>query len=391
MIEIKDKSKCCGCEACVNICPKKCIHMEEDKEGFRYPIVDKEKCIDCKLCEKVCPIIKEPEKQVLEELEYYAAYNKNDEILKDSSSGGIFSLLAKTIIDKDGIVYGVKQSNTYDIKFARIDNENDLNQLRGSKYLQAKINDIYISVKKDLQNNKYVLFSGTPCQIAALYKVLGKEYDKLYTVDVVCHGVPSDRVYREYIEDLEKKNKSKVVNIRWRDKVKGWGPNRITVFFENGNKKTTSSSENPFQTGFLNNIYLRNSCYKCIYARLPRISDVSLADFWGYEGELKKENENKGLSAIIVSTQKGKEIFDTIQKDIRYHSVTKEYLMSKSRHVYIHPKENNKREQFFKDLETMSFDKICIKYGMKQNVLTKCLLKTKNRIKKLKNIIVKGK
>lgn len=388
MIEIIDKSKCCGCEACASICPKKCIRMEEDEEGFRYPVVDKEKCVDCKLCEKVCPIMVEAKKQVLENPECYAAYNKNDEILKDSSSGGIFSLFAKTIISKNGIVYGVKQSSTYDIKFTRIDNEKDLKELRGSKYLQAKVDNIYSSVKKDLENDKYVLFSGTPCQIAALYKFLNKEYEKLYTVDVVCHGVPSNKVYRKYIDYMENKNKSKVVNIRWRDKVKGWGPNRVTVFFENGKKETSASSKNPFQTGFLNNIYLRNSCYKCIYAKLPRIGDVSLADFWGYDGELKEKNNNKGLSAIIVSTQKGREMFTAIQNDINYHSVTKEYLMSKSRHVYIHPEENNQREKFFKDLETMSFDKISKKYKMKENILEKYLSKAKRKIKK---IMIKGK
>lgn len=384
MIEITKKCECCGCEACKQICPKQCIDMIEDKEGFRYPNVNKERCIDCKLCEKVCPINNEEKRtDRLNKTEFFAAYNKNDEEIKNSSSGGIFYLMAKKIFEKNGIVYGVIQESTYDVKFIRATKNEDCIKMRGSKYLQACVGQSYMQAKKDLEEGNYVLFSGTPCQIAALYKFLGKEYDKLYTIDVVCHGVPSNKVFKKYIKNLEKKKGNRVINIKWRDKIKGWGPNRVTVFFENGSKITTPSSENPFQTGFLNNLYLRNSCYECKYAKLPRIGDISLADFWGYEGELKEENKNKGLSTIIISSKKGKQLFNEIEKEIRYHSVEQEYVKTRSRHVYIHPVENENREKFFIDIDKMSFEKICKKYKMRSSKARKSIATIKNKIVKV--------
>ena len=172
MIEIKDKAECCGCEACANVCPKHCITMKEDEEGFRYPVINKEKCINCGLCEKVCPLIEEPKRNALENLEFYAAYNNDDIQLKNSSSGGIFILLAKKFLKENGTVYGVIQDSVYDVKFIRATTEEGCKKMQGSKYLQATIDDIYNEVKKDLEQKIPVLFSGTPCQVAGLYKVV---------------------------------------------------------------------------------------------------------------------------------------------------------------------------------------------------------------------------
>lgn len=381
MIEITDKRKCCGCEACANICPKKCIEMLEDEEGFRYPVVNKKECINCGLCKKVCPIINMATKNdILDSLEFYAAYNKSDEILKNSSSGGLFWIFVDYILKNKGIIYGVVQESTYNVKFIRATTKEECFPIRGSKYLQAHVDDIYNQVKEDLENGKYVLFSGTPCQVAALYKTLKKEYEKLYTIDVVCHGVPSNKVFTKYVDWMQKKYKQKVTNIKWRDKIKGWGPNRVTVYFENGTKSTTISRENPFQRGFLDNLYLRPSCYECKYAKLPRIADISLADFWGYEGILKEENENKGISAVIISSKKGREIFEKTKDEINYHPVSKEYLTARSRHSYIYPEENKKRDSFFKDLDKMKYEKLCRKYKLKTPAYKKVLKKIKGMI-----------
>lgn len=367
MIKIENKIQCCGCQACVNICPKKCIKMKLDKEGFEYPVVDEEKCIHCGLCEKVCHMhgdeiyeMNEPVKQ----LEFYAAYNKDIETMKKSSSGGIFWLLVQKIIEKKGIVYGAIQDSLYEVKHIRADNLEKAQKMRKSKYLQSHINDTYQMVKEDLRKGKYVLFSGTPCQIAGLYSFLGENQKKLYTCDVVCHGVPSIKVFKQYIECTEKKKKVKVKDICFRDKIHGWGPNYVSLKLENGKKISNVSIENTFQLGFLQNIYLRPSCYSCRYARLPRIGDISLADFWGYNGPLQKNNKNRGLSAIIISTQKGKELFEMIKSNIEYHEVEKEFLTSKSRHVYIHPEVNSQREEFFKDFNNMDFETLTKKYGI---------------------------
>lgn len=382
MLEIKDKSECCGCEACANICPNHCITMVEDEEGFRYPKIDKEKCVNCGLCEKVCPIKNEVKKDDnLSKLQFFAAYSKENKILQKSSSGGIFSLLANYVLEKKGIVYGVTQEGTYDVKFIRVDKEEELEKLRGSKYLQAKVNNIYSQVIQDLKTDRYVLFSGTPCQVAALYKTLGKnKYEKLFTTDVVCHGVPSNAVYRTYIAEMEKKFKKKVVAIKWRDKSYGWGPNRVTLYFDDNSKYTTISRENPFQTGFLDNIYLRPSCYKCLYAKLPRIGDISLADFWGYDGKLLEENDNKGISAIIVSSEKGAELFESIKEDLIWEEVNEKYLTDRCRHAYIHPEENSERENFFKDFKNMKFKKLARKYNMEKPMVMKVLKKIKRKV-----------
>ena len=383
MIEIKEKDQCCGCEACKNICPKQCITMVEDEEGFRYPHIDKEKCINCGLCERVCPILHESSNTNLKkETEFFAAFNNEEDTIKNSSSGGVFSLLAENILSKNGVVYGVIQEDVYKVKFIRAENKEKLNKIRGSKYLQANIEDMYIEAKKDLEEGKKVLFSGTPCQIAGLYNVLGKENDNLLTVDVVCHGVPSDAVYREYINYVEEKNKKQVINIKWRDKIQGWGPNRITLYFNDGTTETKTSSQNPFQTGFLKNIYLRPSCYKCKYAKLPRIGDISLADFWGYNGKLLEKNKNRGLSILIISSKKGKRIFDEISKNMTLEKVSEDYVKSKSRHVYLHPEENEKRAKFFKDFKKMKFKTIKIKYGMEDLFFIKLLKKIKRKIVK---------
>ena len=364
MIEVLEKDKCCGCQACVNVCPKECITMKYDEEGYIYPIIDTEKCIKCDLCKKVCHLINKNaiKKSFIENNKFYAAYNKDYKIMENSSSGGIFWLLAKSIINVNGIVYGAEQTSIFSVKHKRAETLDECVPFRGSKYLQSNINKSYKMVKEDLLNNKKVLFSGTPCQVAGLYSYLGKEYENLYTCDVVCHGVPSMRVFKKYIKELEESKKKKVTNIIWRDKSQGWGPIRICIYFDDGEKLIQTSQDNMFQLGFLDNVYLRPSCYKCKYAKLPRISDISLADFWGYEGELKNANNNRVLSIVILCSEKGIEIFNSICKNINYHEVCEEYVKSKSRHVYTHPLENYDRENFFKDFNKCSFHELTEKY-----------------------------
>lgn len=364
MIEITDKKMCCGCGACVNICPKKCITMEYDDEGYLYPKVDTDKCIKCNQCDKVCHLKSNDtiSKEYINKIEFYGAYNKEIDVVKVSSSGGIFWILAKYIIANNGVVYGVEQPSTYEVLHSRAETLERCEKFRRSKYLQSNVKMTYTNVKNDLELKRQVLFTGTPCQIAGLYSFLGKIYENLYTCDVVCHGVPSIAVYKKYISEFERKHNSKVINVRWRDKVKGWGPNRVTLFLENGKEVTSISQENMFQKGFLDNVYLRPSCYECKYARFPRIGDISLADFWGYEGELSKKNSNSGLSIIILSSLKGTELFNNIKNELVYHSVSEEYVKQKSRHAYLPPVKNYDRKRFFKDFNSLTLEQLSEKY-----------------------------
>ena len=234
MIDIKDKKDCCGCSACVQKCPKQCISLKEDCEGFLYPIVDKDICIDCGLCEKVCPILYQGEER--KPLKVFAAKNHDEEIRKQSSSGGIFTLLAEKIINEGGVVFGAKFDENWDVKHDYTETIEGLAAFRGSKYVQSRIEDNYRKAETFLKQGRKVLFSGTPCQIAGLKRFFRKEYENLLTVDFICHGVPSPGVWRRYLQEtvarMCDKNRvstdpisiknARVESISFRDKSHGW-------------------------------------------------------------------------------------------------------------------------------------------------------------------------
>ena len=360
MITVDNKSKCTGCAACMNACPKKCIEMELDAEGFLYPVIDTLRCINCNLCNKVCHMENAFSRNQGYSCVYYGAYNKSKEIKKDSSSGGIFWELAEHVIRKNGVVYGVELNDRFHVAHGRATNIRECEKFRKSKYLESNIRLTLIDVKKDLDEGHLVLFSGTPCQIAGLYSYINNDYDNLITCDVVCHGVPSKAVFNKYIDELNIKTNDKATSIVWRDKRLGWKPNRVSIQFESGKEIINTSSDNPYQRGFLQNLYLRPSCYKCPYAKLPRISDISLADFWGYDGDLK--NTNEGLSIVIISSDLGKKIFEKVMDSCEVEEVTENYVKQKSRHVHRNPRYNKNRDFFFKDFNCLSFEQVRKKY-----------------------------
>lgn len=362
MIKINEKSKCCGCGACKNICPKQCIEMQLDEEGFLYPVVDRSQCVVCGLCKEVCHLEKPFTRNDDYQCSFYGAYNNSKKIMRDSSSGGIFWILVKYAIGNNGIVYGVELKDEFYVVHGRAETLNDCVRFRKSKYLQSNTEMIYKQVKADLENSQLVLFSGTPCQIAALYSYLRKDYDNLITCDIVCHGVPSKTVFDKYIAELNAKMQDKAVSICWRDKRNGWSPNRVSVQFESGDEIINTSLENLYQRGFLYNVYLRPSCYECPYARLPRIGDISLGDFLGYEGYLKGNNNNKGLSIVIISSDKGEKVFDEIKDSCVIEKVNESYVKKRSRHAYTHPGYNRNRESFFLNFKKMSFQRLSKKY-----------------------------
>ena len=220
MIDIKDKSKCCGCSACVNICPNNAISMDIDDDGFKYPIVDVGKCINCGLCEKACPYNNEYiKKNIYDKSIAYGGWNNDDEIRKKSTSGGIFSAISKYILNNNGVVCGAIYNEKFEVVHEIIDNIDDLEKIYGSKYVQSDLKDNFRRIKKYLNDGRLVLFSGTPCQVSGLNSFLVKEYENLYTCDIVCHGVPSPKVFEKYKRELEEANNSEILNINFRDKV----------------------------------------------------------------------------------------------------------------------------------------------------------------------------
>ena len=322
LIEIKNPKKCCGCHACTNACPKKCIQMLIDDEGFWYPYANKEECIDCGLCEKVCPIICKWQSDESRKTIAMAAINLNDEIRLGSSSGGIFSLIAEEIIKQGGVVFGAAFTDDYkSVQHIYVDNAGDLDKLRGSKYVQSKIGDTYKQAKDFLDNGRMVLFTGTPCQIGCLYSYLGKPYENLFTQDIICHGVPSPLVWKKYVEERELKAAAKTQQMFFRHKKYGWKTFAVLFKFSNNTAYVKSFREDSFMRAFLSNACLRPSCYECSFKTLQRQADITLADFWGIQNVFPEMDDDKGTSLVLIHSNKGSILLKSIEKLIKSKKV----------------------------------------------------------------------
>ena len=302
MIQIIDKYKCCGCSACVQKCPKQCISMHVDDEGFFYPKVHLDFCIDCHLCEKVCPCLNQEESQ--QPLSCYAAKNKDEEIREQSSSGGIFTAIAEKVLADKGVVFGACFDNNWQVFHTYIETKQDIAKFRGSKYVQSQIGETFKQAESFLKEGRKVLYSGTPCQISGLNHYLRKQYDNLLTVEVVCHGVPSPKIWREYIDSLNLKNIGHISN---KDKSTGWRGYSFTIKDTADNVVFTErAGENKYMMAFIRNLTLRPSCFSCPAKAGKSKADITLADYWGIENIIPKMDDNKGTSFICGNTQKGK-------------------------------------------------------------------------------------
>lgn len=313
MIKLLEKSQCCGCEACRSVCPKQCISMKTDKEGFLYPEVNFSECIDCKLCEKVCPVLHPVSSK--EEPIAFAGINNDIKIRLQSSSGGIFTLIAEQILQKGGVVFGACFDEKWNVVHGYTETMEGLARFRGSKYVQSYIGDSFLQAKRFLDEGREVLFSGTPCQIAGLKNFLRKSYQNLLTVDVVCHGVPSPKVWLKYLEDsvckayhIKKRENSfsftnKITSINFRSKMKGWKKYNVRIQYKNGKEDETPFYENSYMNIFLSNLSLRPSCYACP-AKISYVqSDITLADFWGVDRLAPEIDDDKGCGLILLNNK----------------------------------------------------------------------------------------
>lgn len=319
MISIKGKAKCCGCSACVQRCPKQCISLKEDKEGFLYPIVDEENCIDCGLCEKVCPELNLSEERL--PLKVYAAKHIDDKIRMKSSSGGVFSLLAEQVIEEGGVVFGARFDEYWEVMHDYTETKDGLAVFRGSKYVQSRIGCAYQQAEKFLKGGRKVMFTGTPCQIAGLKRYLRKEYSNLLAVDFVCHGVPSPKVWRTYLDEtiaregfekntvsLHAYNRKKFIrSIEFRLKSTGWKKFSFSLTLAKavaegeGNSVFLSSPfyKNAFMQSFLSDFILRPSCYQCPVKSGKSGADITIGDFWGIEKINPQFDDDKGCSLVL--------------------------------------------------------------------------------------------
>ncbi len=380
---------CTACMACFNICPIDAISMQEDIEGFFYPIIDEEKCTNCLLCDRVCPIIKKNNKVKTNLIKkaYYGWHN-NDDIRKKSSSGGIFSAIAELIMDKDGIVFGASYDNSKNMVMHKSTGETSINSLRKSKYVQSYIGNSFRKVKELLDDDRYVFYIGTPCQIDGLQNFLGKKNSKLITCDFICHGVPPMKLLNDDLHLFERKNKSKVIGFDFRPKIKRWSFDYFSIFFDLKKKNRINIPWNydRYFKGFISNLILRTSCYSCIYSATQHTSDLTIADYWGYKYYDESIFDNRGLSLILVNTKKGKELFETLNSD----DVTLKPIDWEYAEYVFHERNNNnynreKRDIFFKDYIEFGYRYATKKHDLKTKVSTKIvnnvvILKKKVRI-----------
>lgn len=380
MIKINDKTKCCGCYACYSICPRNAITMNEDEKGFRYPKINKEKCIECGLCTKVCPNLNN--KKIENKPVAYSCINKNEKIRKQSSSGGIFTLISEEILKKNGIVFGATFDNKYNVVHEYIEKKDDLKKLRGSKYVQSIIDNTYKKAKEFLDNDRYVLFTGTPCQIEGLKRYLQKDYDKLYTQDIICHGVPSPKVWRKYLEYRKSKDLKDPIHINFRQKDNGWHLYSMLISYNDYEYKI-NHTEDLFMKAFLRNTSLRDSCYSCNFKKKNRISDITLGDFWGIENVLPKMNDDKGTSLVVVNSNKGKELFELIKNDIDFKKINLEDALQYNKSMIESVEMDKNRENFFKNLDKMQFNSLVKKYTYNRGIIRRIFSKIKRILKKL--------
>ena len=381
MIQIKDKADCCGCTACSSVCAHDAIAMQPDVMGFLYPVVDEGKCVDCGACEKVCAFNDNYDTSLnLDKPLAYAARHKDMKEVETSRSGAAFIAISDYVLENGGVVYGAGYADHFCVVHKRAVTKDERDEFKGSKYVQSDLNTVFRQIRKDLNDGLIVLFSGTPCQTAGLNSYVGKKLrEHLILVDIVCHGVPGPYMWHDYLSYLEKKQGDKICGVNFRDKQKyGWGAHHETFEFVNSKGKVS------FTYLFYQNIMFRRSCVKCHYANTKRPSDITIADYWGWEKTAPEINkDDKGVSLILVNTEKGREIFEKIKDCMTIVSANLEDCLQPNLQ---HPSESNPRwKQFEDDYRRKGFEYVLKKYN--NDSLTQ---KTRRFVSKCGRIIKKG-
>lgn len=381
------EKECCGCSACLNICPKNAINMVKNINGFIYPQIDFIACIECGLCNKVCSFQNNPVEKK-EPIQAYAAINKNKEKLLLSSSGGIFSALSSYVFEKNGVVFGCAYDEMMEPKHIWVDDDKDLFKIQGSKYVQSKIGETYKDVKIFLESERYVLFTGTPCQIAGLKSFLGKEYANLITADIICHGVPSAYFFSGYIDYLESNLNGRIIDLKFRDKSRGWGHFEKIIYLKDGKikKKLIHSIDSYYHTYFMEGDTLRENCYKCKYACISREGDFTMGDFWGIDKIHPEIKYDQGVSLFFVNSNKGESHINGL---IKYLDLTKSNYIEAMEYngtLKIPTKKSSKRKMLLKLWRDGGYNAVAdLYYCENKNKIRRSKIKrlVPNKLKKL--------
>lgn len=373
---------CCGCSACAQKCPLKCIRMTEDMEGFQYPEVDKSVCVDCGLCVRCCPVVAENPSRL--PLKVLAAINRNLWVIQNSSSGGVFYELSKQVLSENGVVFGARFDENWRLVIDYADTLESIKQFMGSKYIQAISLDSYIKVESFLKQGRFVLYSGTPCQVHGLIQFLGKSYKNLITVDFICHGVPSPLVWRRYLSEVTPPDKS-IKSISFRNKSRSWQDFMFSIKFtsnEGDSELLESTSENVYMKAFLENLTLRPSCYNCSQKCGRSCSDFTLGDFWGAWNLFPDLPYANGVSSVLLNSEAAIELYEkcNLQATVSDIECIKQYNSAYNKSVVPH----KKRKYFFKQIQSIKHVKPLISRILYKNYFQRILESIIYRIKHLK-------
>ncbi len=363
MVNIVGKNDCCGCTACYNICPERCITMQPDVEGFLYPYIDEEKCINCNMCKKNCPILghKTVEK---EEPNAFVIRTKNQKDLMVSTSGGFSTPLAHWVFSQGGSVWTASYDEEWNVVHKQLcKSDYEFDKSRGSKYVQSYLGDTYQRIKKELNKGNKVCFIGTTCQVYGLNAYLQNDFDNLITVDLVCHGVPSPKLWRKYIDYQKSKYNSEIININFRNKTYGYHSSTMMLEFKNGKKYYGSARVDYMLKSFFSEISSRPSCYNCKFKAINRISDYTLFDCWHMSELLNKKDDDKGYTNILVHTEKGMKILNEINEEYNIFSVdAKNSILLDGVMVCNSAVPHHNRKIFYSDLDEHDLDEHINKY-----------------------------
>lgn len=356
MLQI-EKINCTGCEACANICPTNAICMETDKEGFWYPKILFDKCISCGACERVCPNLHEVKKQESANPQVYAAWSLNEEVRLNSTSGGIFSELAGVILKQGGYVCGAVYNEEHLVEHFITNTQEGLERIRQSKYVQSRIGNIYQQIEQLLKDEAKILFCGTPCQCTALKNYLEMKNvstENLWIADFICRGSNSPKVYRGFLDDLESTYHSKVKKVWFKNKTYGWNRFSTKIEFENGEAYLEDRTHDLYIKGYIEkDLYMRPSCTTCKHKGFPRVSDITLADFWGIELNDRTKDSDKGTSMVLLHSDKGMALFNDIKEHVFYEEKTLQEASRGNVCMYHSVPFGKNRADFMKEIDTL--------------------------------------
>ena len=388
MIVVSDKSKCCGCTACVNACPAQCIVMRRDREeGFDYPVANPDRCLECGKCDAVCPV----KNQYVASEPLTAMAVRCEEYVGGSSSGGVFPALAKVVMDEGGVVFGAVMERDLIVGHAEAETMEEVQRMRGSKYVQSDPYSSYMDAEQYLKDGRKVLFSGTPCQIAGLKHYLAKDYDNLLTVDTACHGVPGPGLWEMYMKSLQDRAHSEIASVRFRDKSRGWRHYAMTCFGPDGQVvRSVSAEDDPYMALFMQGMTLRPSCYACPAREGRSGSDITLADLWSVASSVPEMNDDIGVSGVMANSEKGRAYMSRIKAEFVREVQVEAVMVENGGFSKSHPVPE-KREEFFKGLGVAGVDVYghLKKYVIRRPVPVRLYRKVRSVLSAMKRRVIK--